>query len=359
MSSEINRQDELLAEALAAAGKNEQLRSIMFQALREAELHADDPAVFREQVRWPLILSLLRDVSTHEVILEDGSIFEVAPDSRIEKALLLSTVAHPDHVWEPQTTKLLTALAIETTNVIVGGAYIGDQVVLIARAIARLKRPTIIHAFEPMKYAFDRLVHHLRINNLDNVIANRLGLWRESEVNLRLDGHLALASSTPADKPGSDTTVSISIDDYVRSRPLPSVELIMLDNEGGEENALLGGHNTIARDSPNIVFEIHRNFVDWSEGLEKTSIVSFLTAQGYDVFAIRDFHSNYPMANSAIEIIPVSKVYLEGPPHGFNVLATKDRNLISRLGLKIVANVSPKLLLEKDPALHFPLATNT
>ena len=98
MSSEINRQDELLAEALAAAGKNAQLRSIMFEALREAELHADDPAVFREQVRWPLILSLLRDVSTHEVILEDGSIFEVAPDSRIEKALLLSTVAHPDHV---------------------------------------------------------------------------------------------------------------------------------------------------------------------------------------------------------------------------------------------------------------------
>jgi FkbM family methyltransferase len=359
MSSEITRQDELLAEALAAAGKNEQLRGIMLDALREGELHADNPAVFREHVRWPLILSLLRDVSVHKVVLEDGSIFEVAPDSRIEKALLLSTVAHPDHVWEPQTTKLLTALAIEAMNVIVGGAYIGDQVVLIARAITRLKRPGIIHAFEPMKYAFDRLVHHLRINDIDNVIANRVGLWRESDVNLRLDGHLALASSTPAERPGSDTTASVSIDDYVRSGQLKSVELIVLDNEGGEENALHGGQETIARNSPNIVFEIHRNFVDWSDGLEKTSIVTFLTSQGYDVFAIRDFHNNYPMANCAIEIIPASKVYLDGPPHGFNVLATKDPNLIHRLGLKIVANVSPKLLLEKDPALHFPLSTNS
>jgi hypothetical protein len=74
------------------------------------------------------------------------------------------------------------------------------------------------------------------------------------------------------------------------------VELIMLDTEGGEENALLGARETIARCSPNIVFEIHRNFVDWSAGLQNTSVVTFLTSQGYDVFAIRDFHNNYPMA---------------------------------------------------------------
>jgi hypothetical protein len=51
----------------------------------------------------------------------------------------------------------------------------------------------------------------------------------------------------------------------------------------------------------------------------------------------------------------VDRVYLEGPPHGFNMLATKDRDLVGRLGLRIVENVSPKLLLDKDPALHHPL----
>lgn len=351
MSSEIVNETHLLADALALAGRDEVLRERIFQALREAELRADDASKFREHVRWPLILSLLRDARTHRVVLENGVMFDVTPDSRIEKALLLSSVAHPDHVWEPQTTKLLVALARDASNVIVGGAYIGDQVLLIAKSCA-----AVVHAFEPMKQAFDRLLHHLEINDVRNVVAQRRGLWSDSAANLRLDGHLALASSVAVDKSDSDTTPSISIDDYVRERELPAVELIMLDTEGGEENALSGARETIARDEPNIVFEIHRHFVDWTNGLEKTSIVTSLTSQGYEVFAIRDFHNNYPIA-SPIEIVPVAKVYLDGPPHGFNVLATKDKNLVDRLGLRVVENVSPKLLLEKDPALHAPLPT--
>lgn len=362
MSSEIVRNDNLLAHALSVLGKNEDLRTIIFDALREAELQAEEPASFREQVRWPLILALLQDVETHKVVLDNGLIFEITPDSRIEKALLLSTVAHPDHVWEPQTTKLLTSLASGAANVIVGGAYIGDQVALIARAKSGMKPPAMVHAFEPMQHAFNRLVRHISLNNLQNVIAHHLALWDNSKVDLLLDGHLALASSfavTDKRNSGGETSESISIDDYVSSRQLTSVELIMLDTEGGEEHALRGGRETIVRDYPNIVFEIHRNFVDWSEGLEKTSVVRFLRSHGYDLFAIRDFHNNYPMAGYPIELVPVATVYLEGPPHGFNVLATRDVELVDRLGLKIVENVSPKLLLEKDPALHFPKFRNS
>jgi FkbM family methyltransferase len=218
----------------------------------------------------------------------------------------------------------------------------------------------MIHAFEPMKQAFDRLLHHLEINRITNVVTQRRGLWNESGTELRLDGHLALASSVAIGNGAAsdaETTHSMSIDDYVRERELPAVELIMLDTEGGEEKALSGARTTIARDHPNIVFEVHRNFIDWTNGLEKTSIVTFLTSQGYEVFAIRDFHNNYPMAGYPIEVIPAAQVYLEGPPHGFNVLATKDRDLLNRLRLRIVTNVSPKLLLEKDPALHSPLST--
>lgn len=350
MSSEIIADLDLLAPALAVAGKNERARNAIFNALREAESEAEDPAVFREQVRWPLILALLAEAKIHRVVLQNGLVFEVGADSRIEEALLLSTEEHPDHVWEPQTTKLVTELSRGATNVIVGGAYIGDHVAFIARAVAGT-----VHAFEPSNHSFDRLLHHLTINNLDNVVAHRLGLWDTSDVALQLEGDLALASSVPMIDPANAFN-SLSIDDYVSSENLASVELIMLDTEGGEENALLGARQTIARDSPNIVFEIHRNFVDWTNGLENTSIVTFLTAQGYEVFAIRDFHNNYPMAGMPIEVIPVEHVYLDGPPHGFNVLATTDPDLIDRLQLKLVKDVSPKLLLEKDPALHLPLS---
>jgi len=76
------------------------------------------------------------------------------------------------------------------------------------------------------------------------------------------------------------------------------------------------------------------------------------------IFAVRDFQGNYPMSGHPIEIIPQDHVYLEGPPHGFNVMATEDPGLVQRLGLRLVQGVSPKLLLHKDPALHHPIFSN-
>lgn len=361
MSSEICADDRLLAQALATAGKCDRLRNIIFNALREAEGESDDPNVFREQVRWPLVLSLLRQVNGHRIVLDNGLILEVGPDSRIEKALLLSELPHPDHVWEPQTTKLLTALASEALHVIVGGAYIGDHVLLMSRAGANREPPAVIHAFEPMEQAFNRLQRNLELNEITNVVALRLALWERSNVDLRLEGHLGLASAVADEDQSGVSTKSITIDDYVESRELPSVGLIMLDIEGGEEKALLGARRILLRppqESPTVVFEIHRSFVDWTPGLANTSIVKLLTSQGYSVYAIRDFHENHSMAGQPIEIIPVDRVYLEGPPHGFNFLATKDSDLVRRLGLSIVSNVSPKLMLHKDPALHHPISTS-
>lgn len=363
MTTEIIADNTRLAQALAMAGRNERLRKAMFDALRQAEAEADDPSSFREQVRWPLILALLSEVGSERVVLENGLIFEVGADSRIEQALLLSPVEHPDHVWEPQTTKLLTTLAADAAHAIVGGAYIGDHVLPLAHVMAERTPPGQVHAFEPMKQTFARLLRNLELNHIHNVAAHRLGLWDSSNTTLSVEGPMALASSVPLDEEeGSADEVikSVTIDDYVNSRQLERVGLIMLDTEGGEERALRGAVELLNRpgtQAPHIVFEIHRHFVDWSDGLENTSVVKLLTSRGYMVFAIRDFHSNYPMAGQPIEIIPVDRVYLEGPPHGFNMLASKDSDLVGRLGLHVVENVSPKLLLDKDPALHYPLSS--
>ena len=350
-----------LGGVLARAGENERLREDIFEALRQAEAQADDRSAFRNQVRLPIIRSLLPGARTHRVILKNGLIFDVGPDSRIEEALLLSASAHPDHVWEPQTTKLLVTLGADARHVIVGGAYIGDQVLPVARAMAERDIGGVVHAFEPMQNPFDRLLHHLKINGITNVWAHQLALWDKSNVPLSVEGAPALASSLPVSNEQGDAGVaaqSITIDDYVARHRLPAVGLIMLDTEGGEEKALLGASKTLSRpfpESPHLVFEVHRSYVDWSAGLENTSLVNFVKTKGYAVFAIRDFHDNYAMAGRPIEIIPVDRIYLDGPPHGFNLLASKDPEIVSRLGLRVVENVSPKLLLHKDPALHHPL----
>jgi FkbM family methyltransferase len=366
-NTEITADPAELARALARAGTDANLRETLFEALRRAETKADDPASFREQVRWPLVMSLLGEEGTHRVRMKNGLVFEVGPDSRIEQALLLSlsaepdhVSAEPDHVWEPQTTRLLVALSSGAEHVIVGGAYIGDHVLFIARELAKQSPPGVVHAFEPMPHTFNRLVRNLELNDAANVTAHQLGLW-DRRASLSLDGPAALASSLPLE--GANATAegaieSVSIDEYVQSKGLSSVGLIMLDTEGGEERALLGARELLSRpgaEAPHVVFEVHRHFVDWSNGLENTSVVRLMTESGYEVYAVRDLHGNRSMEGQPIEVIPVDRVYLEGPPHGFNMLASKDRGVVGRLGLRVVTDVSPKLLPEKDPALHHPL----
>jgi FkbM family methyltransferase len=355
-------QDErsVAVQALALAGQDERLRGRLFEALRRAEREAADPRTFRRDVRWPLVRCLLGEETAHQVVLENGLILEVRPDSRIEQALLLSTQPRPDHVWEPQTTRLLLGLAAGAAHVLVGGAYIGDHVLPLAHALAGPAPPGMVHAFEPTEVAFRRLVRNLDLNALSNVAAHRLALWDEAGATLSLCGPAALASPARADgsTPGGETVPAVTIDDYVASRGLAGVGLIMLDTEGGEERALRGARRLLALpwpQAPHLVFEVHRHYVDWTAGLSGTSVVRLVTENGYTAFAVRDCHDNRSMAGRPIEVIPADRVYLEGPPHGFNLLATKDAGLVRRLGLRVVEGVSPKLLPEKDPALHGPL----
>lgn len=126
-----------LERALARAGEDERVRTEVMQALRGAEARAQDPATFRLEVRWPLTVAMLSKAGTHQVRLANGLVFEVGLDSRIEQAILLSSEAHPDHVWEPQTTRLIQALAKQRHQAIVGGAYIGDHALFLAKAVAR------------------------------------------------------------------------------------------------------------------------------------------------------------------------------------------------------------------------------
>lgn len=348
---------EQIVAALSVAGRSDDLRDTVFEALRREQANADEPARFKNEVRWPIVAGLLSGMTSHAVCLANGLVFRVSAESRIERALLLSDDAHPDHVWEPQTTKLLVALGRTGSNIVVGGAYIGDQALLIAKAIADDGGGGLVHAFEPMSVACRKLRRNIQANGLSNVIPHQLALWSSSHKRVRIDGPLALATSRLVDDAAVDAVETITIDDYVAEQRLPSIDLIMLDIEGGEEDALRGASRALAGPQhPDVVFEIHSSFVDWSAGLPQTPIVRRLLDLGYEVFAIRDVHDNRSMAGQPIELVPADSVHLDGPPHGFNLLATHRFAEIERtLDLRVVKGVSPKLLPERDPRLHHPV----
>jgi FkbM family methyltransferase len=309
----------------------------------------------REEITGPLIDAIFDENQIIQKKLIDGTMFEFLYRTKIARDFVMSEPEVPNHAWEPQTSRLLVVLSQKAQTVVVGGAYFGDHTILIAKEIAKSKG--VIHAFEPNKAQFNMLLNNVNLNNLNNVIQKNIGLWDNNETNLSLIGYDSFAYPEPVIEISADSFPTITIDEYFNNIGIKSLDLIMLDIEGAELRALKGAINflkqTVER-APNIVFEVHSHFVDWSNGLENTEIITFLTQLGYHIFAIRDFNSNYDMSFKKIEIIPLNNIYLEGPEHGFNMLAVKDLSIINNTIFKICRDVSPKLLRHKNPALHHP-----
>ncbi|KAF0188188.1 MAG: hypothetical protein FD168_1892 [Desulfobulbaceae bacterium] len=340
-----------LQNALYMLGRNESLRKQLMFFLRDAEQDLIFDGSVRDEITGPIVDALHDEKDVYEKSLSDGTRFRILFRTKIARDFLMSPQEHPSHVWEPQTTKLLLGLTSGIKgDVIVGGAYFGDQAVLVAKNIKTSGRS--IHCFEPNLDQAAMLRENFKINNLDNVRINTLGLWSESSVRLKLDGFDSFANAIQADA-DEDGFETISIDDY-RNQSNLEIGLIQLDIEGAELGTLRGAEKTIAQFKPHIIFEVHKDYVDWSHGLENTELLRMLLEAGYTIFAIRDFNSHYEMPGKPVELIPADKVYLEGPPHGFNMVAVQDVAIFAGPGYKIVENVSPKLLLHKDPALHHP-----
>lgn len=350
-----------LIQALQELGEHAIARTAVIDALRQIESQVILPInrSVREELTGPICDALCQYAGVMHKTLSDGTQFSFLYRSKIARDLLLSPQPKPDHVFEPQTTKLFVQWCKGAKHVVIGGAYAGDHAILGAKVVA--KSGGYIHCFEPSDEQRNLLLHNAADNSVNGqIMASELGLWSRDKVTLELAGKdaFAYARELRGSKKGKITFAATSIDAYAKVNKINQLDLILLDIEGSELETLRGAERFLKMprgQAPNIIFELHRFFVDWSKGLEKTPIVQYLRQCGYHVYALRDFQSNVPMAGCKFELIEPKDVYLDGPPHGFNMVAVKDAGYVQTADFRMVKNVSPKLLLHKDPALHWPL----
>lgn len=342
--------------ALKRISKDDGWRSAFVRELIDFEAAIKAPGVdVREELTGPLVDALFDDDQVIRKTLSNGAVFEFLYRSKIARDFVMSVPEVPDHAWEPQTTRILLKLSQTAKQVVVGGAYFGDHAVLIARELAG--RGGVVHAFEPNTQQRGMLMRNAELNGLSNVVARPEGLWSDSSAKLKLVGFDSFASAELVEGDDGDAFKTVTISDYLAAAKVDQLDLIVLDIEGAELAALKGAERFLSMpkgQAPNILFEVHRHYVDWSNGLENTEIARLLIERGYTLYALRDFNSNYDLAGRPIELIPADAVYLEGPPHGFNMVAVKDPSLFETPDYLIVRDVSPKLLRHKDPKLHHP-----
>ena len=340
----------IVTGALAAIGRNACALLGLEPAL------AQDGLNVREEITGPIVDALYSEGEIVHRTLSTGLQFAFPYRSKIARDFVMAGPS-PDHVWEPQTTKLLLMLGAGAKDVIVGGAYFGDQAIPLANELRR--SGGVCHCFDVNDEQLRTLADNVIRNGLEQHLrVNQFALWDRDGRRVVLEGDDSHAYSKEIDDPEAGCP-TLRIDTYAMQQGIGRIDLIMLDIEGAELGALRGAERFLRQspnEAPSIMFEIHRSYVDWSGGLDKTEIVSLLTGHGYRVFAVRDYQSNVDMAGRPVELVPTDDIYLEGPPHGFNMLAVKNEQLLARHGVRIVTGVSPKLLFHSDPRLHQPLS---
>lgn len=332
--------------------KNTSLRNNFIEALIDFERKSGHPEVnVRDLVSGPLADELFMGEHFSKN-LQNGLQIKFVYNSKIAREFLLCSPAVPNHVWEPQTTKLLLHFSTYAKNVIIAGAYFGDQAIPVANNI---RDTGVCHAFEPNKDNSDLIIENARLNKLENLLINNLALWNKSNEKLVFEGEDALASTIEAK--GSVTKVlhTITIDDYIAANKPGAIGLLMIDVEGSEFKVLEGALKMLEKDRPVVVFETHSLYDDWSRGLENSPSSALLKQLGYEIFAVREFHQNIDTGDMPIELLPLERTYCEIPPHhGFNMLAVPSKDLIDNKLFSIVYDLSPKLILPKKDIKFLP-----
>ena len=275
-------------------------------------------------------------------------------NSKISREFFLNPLKKIKYIWEPQTTKLILSLSKDKKNIFFAVAFFGDQ----ASLCAFYNKKSKIHAFEPNENQTKCLKLNKKNNHLNNLIINENVLYSKSNLNFSLrsskinnkkfdEGEVQIFEDKVRN---NNSKISITIDEYCKKNNINNIELMCMDVEGAEDSIIEGAKKMLKKDKVNnIIFELNSNYVSWKNGLQKVKIIQLFKKYKFKIYAIRDLHSSFNLKNINIELLPLNKVYLKGPKHGFNMIATKnnlDKYIVNKL-------YSPKYLFhKKDGKFH-------
>lgn len=191
--------------------------------------------------------------------------------------------------YEPLETDIISKLVQPGFTILDIGANIGYYTTLLSRKTGDTGG---VHAFEPFPQSAALLMKNLAVNNCTNVVVHQIALSREKgEKDLYLNGYNTGDNRLYASEGMNHIAVRTDrLDDVLP--PGVSVDLIKMDIQGSEWNALQGMAQTLAAHQPLLISEF------WPLGLLRAGgsarvMLEFLEGLGYAFIEINEGAHSY------------------------------------------------------------------
>lgn len=139
------------------------------------------------------------------------------------------------------------------------GGFIGDSI-LILKPLTEKR----VFSFEALEEHYELIKKTVAMNQLDNVILERMALGDENrEIEIEVAGSSSSIKPNEAvEVKGSEKVMMRTLDSYVEEHPM-DIGLIKVDVEGAEQQFMKGARKTIEKYRPVLLMSIYHNADDF------------------------------------------------------------------------------------------------
>ncbi len=237
---------------------------------------------------WPLATRVLGEEYNETFTLKAGFKLNAYLGDQLGR-LALFYGPNQTYFWEPSTTQLLEKLVPDADNIVVAGSHVGLTALYARNAMK--KDSATVHTFEPIEHLFELSGKHFELNKeLGNIMLTKAALGDvPAHVTMtrdRIRSRIITAGQNSKNLDTEDVPVT-TIDSYCASRSVSHLDVVFLDVEGYEYNALKGMEGLLKKQPPrDIIYEI--SFPKKDNLAAATKIQTYLSQFGYDFYLIEE-----------------------------------------------------------------------
>jgi FkbM family methyltransferase len=221
--------------------------------------------------------------------------------------------------YEYETREIIGKILLPDSIFLDLGANIGLHSIFATKYLTGMGK---VYSFEPTPNTFNYLVENIKINNLtEKIIPENIAITYQNGYAYFLVTKNSECNSIVTELNDDVSTIKVptmSIDNYCKSNNINKVDLIKMDIEGQELNAMKSMIDTVKNnESIKIIFELHENNLK-NNNEEPYTILSYLNSMGLKYFML--INNNPIFFNVDDDLIFLHK---ELKIYNVNILASK------------------------------------